>query len=81
MAGLSKTREMVLHANNFKVIDHCELALPVFPNWQYDSFNLENVSQADCLADSALVCLILKSLNCWDCPKKQPVTINKSGQN
>lgn len=56
MAGLRKTREMVLHANNFKVIDHCELAL-------------------------ALVCLILTSLNCWDCPKKQPVTINKNGQN
>ena len=63
MATFREAREMLLIAHDIGLIDDHEFALlydvnksrnPDFPYWEYNQFNLDNVSEADCWADFRL---------------------------
>ena len=60
MASFRDTRNLLLESYTENVIDNTEFFLlydmntsenPDFPYWNYDQFDLENISEAECKAE------------------------------
>ena len=60
MSSFRDTRNLLLESYSEKVIDDTEFFLlydmntsenPDFPYWNYDQFDLENISEAECKAE------------------------------